>query len=300
MITPPYLKPGDTIGLISPAGITNKTEQENAIRNIIDAGFHIREGKHTYSRHGFFAGTDAERASDITELLTNNKIKAILISRGGYGCLRTLQNMNVSLFKNYPKWMIGFSDITVFHNFLSSINIESIHGPMGKTIKQKDSPNFVQLLKILKGEPISYRGNSQAGSHEGESTGILTGGNLATLNSLRGSPYDINLKGKILLLEDINESIYQIDRMMLNLHYCKGFDQIKGVIVGQMTNIKDTTPPFEMTIHELIKTHFSHLNIPVLMGFPAGHEENNMPLVMGREIKLIIENNEYQIMMKAE
>ncbi len=300
MITPPYLKPGDIIGLISPAGITTKKEQEDAIKSITNAGFHVQEGKHTYSQYGFFAGTDTDRASDLSDFLANENIKAILISRGGYGCLRTLQNTDISLFKNHPKWIIGFSDVTVFHNFLSSIKIQSIHGPMGKTIKQTNTSCLDQLLKILKGESLSYKGISGAGSLEGESAGILTGGNLATINSLRGSPYDINLEGKILLLEDINELIYQIDRMMLNIHYCQGFSRLKGVIVGQMTNITDTTPPYHMTIDQLISSHFTHLNIPVLTGFPAGHENKNLPLVMGRMIKLQIKNNEYRITMDVK
>jgi muramoyltetrapeptide carboxypeptidase len=291
MITPPYLTPGDTIGLTAPARFTLPEELLRALEIIKEWGLQIKIGKYLYNRYNQFAGTDDERAGDFQEMLDNPEIKAILCVRGGYGSVRTLQGINFNKFCKNPKWIAGYSDITVFHSYITrQLGIETLHSAMlfnfGKTDFDKES--ILMMKNFLFGKVTDYRFDKHHLNINGMSEGILTGGNLSVLYSLRGTPADIEPEGKILFIEDIDEYLYHIDRMMMNLKYGGKLKGLKGVIVGDMIDLKDNNISFGKNAYEIIADVLGDLDIPVCFGFTAGHDNKNYPLVMGRKIVLTV------------
>lgn len=293
MKIPDFLTKNDKIGIVAPARSVISAEIEEAVNVLGKAGLQVVLGKNLFGKENQFSGTDKERAEDIQEFLDNDEIKAILCTRGGYGSIRLLSLLNWDKFVNKPKWFVGYSDITVFHTFINNQNIASLHAPMIFNLSRPDFNRdcFSSMLEILFGNLKNIYFESHPLNIPGKAKGRLVGGNLSVIYSLRGTPADLKLKNCILFIEDIDEYLYHIDRMMMNLKYGGALDQLRGIIVGGMTDMKDNTVPFGLNANEIIASHVKDLGIPVCFGFPAGHDNTNEPLVFGQEVILEVEKN---------
>lgn len=292
MISPPKLQKGDKVRIISTA---RKIEQEivDAAVSVIQSwGLEVDFGNHLFSDYHQFAGTDAQRAADFQDALDDENVKAIFFARGGYGSLRIIDSIDFSNFKNLPKWLIGYSDITVIHCQLQKIcNSESLHASMPVNFKENTAESLLNLKSVLFGEDVEYQISPNNLNNLGSAMGELTGGNLSILYALQASVSFPETNGKILFLEDIDEYLYHIDRMMLSLKRSGCFEGIAGLVVGGLTDMNDNKVPFGKSAEEIISEIMSDYNIPVCFGFPAGHLNNNNPLIMGRRTELFVGND---------
>ena len=294
---PPFLSPGDKVVIVSPSGKINREVAERGAEILRQQGFIVRIATHAFEEEGVFAGSDLKRAADMQQALDDKSVRAIFFSRGGYGSIRTHLLLNwISFFKR-PKWLIGFSDITVFHAFLSRHQIASMHGVMTSWFEKDGilTESFTDMLELLKGKISEYTVQPNILNRNGVASGILAGGNLSIIQSLRGTPLDISPKGKILFIEDIDEYHYHLDRMMLNLKTGGILSEISGLIVGYFTAITDRETPFGKTSSEIIAEAVDSYRYPVCFGFPAGHELPNFPLIMGGRILLNVADKEVNI-----
>jgi muramoyltetrapeptide carboxypeptidase len=292
MIKPPYLKKGDTVAIVSTARKISKAEVKPAVEILKSWGLDVQFGKNLFKSNHQFSGSDEERAADFQRALNSKTASAILFARGGYGTVRVIDKIDFKRFIKNPKWLIGFSDLTVIHSHVNkNCDVETMHAPMSVTIPKLNA----QCLKVLKdtlfGERLSYSSSKQQASLEklnrkGKATGVLTGGNLSLLYSLSGSSSEIDTSGKILFLEDLDEYLYHIDRMMMNLKRSGKLANLAGLIVGGATDMKDNDVPFGKTAEEIISEAVAEYTYPVVYGFPAGHIQNNFPLIMGRQVTL--------------
>ena len=286
---PHSLKKGETIGIISSARKISLDEIEPAIKIIEAYGYKVQLGKNLLEEDYQFAGTDQQRAADLQEMFLNPKVKAVLFARGGYGTVRLLPYLDSKIFKTNPKWIIGYSDITVLHSyFQTTIQIQSLHAsmPINFSAYQKDDMSISSLFDVLEGKPLTYSIPSDRMNRNGKAEGVLVGGNLSILYSLRGTSIDIDTNHKILFIEDLDEYLYHIDRIMMNLKIGGKLDDLKALIVGGMNDMNDNTIPFGKTAKEIILEAVSQYNYPVLFDFPAGHILNNYALPMGRKIQI--------------
>ncbi len=289
MIQPPYLEKGDFVGFVAPAGIVKTEEIDPAIEMVKEWGLEVVKGKHLYSQHNFFAGDERQRLEDFQFMLDNPKIKAIFCARGGYGSIKIIENLNFSNFINSPKWVVGYSDITLFHICLNQlVHCESIHGIMPKNFIKGtgDNQSLPSLQKALFGQPLHYEIENKTFNKTGKAEGIVTGGNLSVLYSLQATNYELDSSGKILFIEDVNEYVYHLDRMVMNLKLSGKLSKLNGLIIGGMTNIKNTTPGYGKSANEIIANAVREYNYPVIFDFPAGHMYPNLALYMGRKIKM--------------
>jgi len=283
-IRPPYLKAGDTIGIVAPARKISPEELAPAIETLQSWGLKVKLRQHIYGIQNQFSGSDEERRADFQTMLNDGEVKAILSARGGYGAVRIIDGLDFSSFTKNPKWVIGFSDITVFHSHIHThYNIETLHAIMPVNFK-KDAESLGLLKKALFGEEISYSIDSNAINRKGESKGQLIGGNLSLIYALASTPSDINTDGKILFLEDIDEYLYHIDRMMMQLKRSGKLAKLKGLVIGGFTDMKDNVIPFGKTAEEIIMDAVKEYDYPVCFGFPAGHRDKNYLLYLGREV----------------
>ena len=290
MIQPPYLKKGDKVGIVSPSRSITFEEIHPSIRILQKFGLEVVLGSHVFSRHNQFAGSDDHRAKDFQQMLDDDSIRAILCSRGGYGSIRIVDKLDFSRFLLHPKWIVGYSDITVFHShILECFGIETLHATMPKNI-QSDLPDesVRTMINALFGKPLAYTQNRSPLSRDGYAEGILTGGNLSIIYNLMGSVSELNTKGKILFLEDIDEYLYHIDRMMMNLKRAGKLSSLAGLIVGGMTKMNDNEIPFGKTPDEIIAASVAEFKYPVCFDFSAGHVDRNQALILGRKIKLSV------------
>ncbi|WGH74909.1 LD-carboxypeptidase [Tenacibaculum tangerinum] len=291
-ITPPYLQEGDTVAIVAPAGILkNRKHTIDKARKLLESwGLEVVYGKHLFNQNHHFAGTDEERCQDFQEALDNPSIKAIWAARGGYGSVRILDRLDFTKFKQHPKWIIGYSDITAFHNHIHNLGIETLHAMMG-TSMEEEPENLVQTIatfkKALFGEKLAYKIPASKYNRVGEVSGELVGGNIAILASMLGSDSQISTNGKILFIEEIGEYKYSIDRMLQSLKRAGYFTKVKAVVVGNMTKIKKNTTLWGDSVENLI-LEVVPKHIPVLFDFPAGHEADNRALIIGRRVKLSI------------
>lgn len=293
MITPEYLKPGDNIGIIATARKISLEEIKPAIDKFLEWDFNVLLSKNIFAQENQYAGSDAQRLNDIQEMLDNPEIKAIVCARGGYGTVRIIDKINFSSFIKKPKWIIGYSDITVMHSHIHThFNTETLHATMPLNFPADGSNNdaLTTLKKALTGENMSYSIPHNLLSKNGKTGGILIGGNLSILYALSATPSDINTSGKILFIEDIDEYLYHIDRMMLQLKRSGKLKNLAGLVVGGMTDMKDNTVPFGKTAYEIIHEAVKDYNYPVCMGFPAGHIDDNWALILGRKISLEVKD----------
>lgn len=299
LTTPAYLQKGDTIAIVAPAGILkNRKHIIDKAKSLAESwGLKVVYGKHMFSQNNHFAGTDDERCEDFQLALDNPNIKAIWSARGGYGSVRILDKLDFSTFKKHPKWIIGYSDITAFHNHVHNLGVETIHGMMGTSMQDnpQDIPETIETLrKALFGETLRYEIQSSKMNRKGVVSGELVGGNIAILASMLGSESQVKTDGKILFIEEIGEYKYSIDRMLQSLKRAGYFTKVKAVIVGDMTKIKKNSTPWGSSIKQLILDVLPN-DIPVLFDFPAGHEPDNRALIMGRTITLDIKEKTVSI-----
>lgn len=290
IITPPYLKRGDTIALVCPAGFMPIEKVQSCITRLHEWGFNVRTGNTVgSSSENYFSGTDEERLADFQQMLDDDSVQAILCARGGYGVTRIIDKINFKKFSSQPKWIIGFSDITVLISHIySNYGIAAMHAPMAGAFNDPDPDNkfIASLHKALEGKKMSYQVASHPFNRRGEVVGELVGGNLALLAHCTGTDSDIKTKGKILFIEDVGEYLYNIDRMMYQLKRAGKFKKLGGLIVGGITDVKDTQRPFGATAEEIIRDAVSEYDFPVCFGFPVSHGKENVALKVGVGCKL--------------
>lgn len=285
MISPAYLKKGDKIGIVASARKVSEAEMEPGISLLKHWGLEVVLGESLYKADHQFGGTDPERAKDVQQMLDDVSIKAIIGARGGYGNLRIIDRLNFDGFIKSPKWLIGFSDITVLHSHIHQFQIETLHAKMLLNFTKNEASSEA-LRKALFGELKKYEHAPHPLNRQGTAEAELVGGNLSLLYALTGSVSDIHTEGKILFLEDLDEYLYHIDRMMLNLKRSGKLSHLKGLVVGGMTDMKDNAIPFGKNAEEIIMDAVKEFDFPVCFDFPAGHVDLNLPLYLGRKIKL--------------
>jgi muramoyltetrapeptide carboxypeptidase len=293
--TPPYLERGDIIGIVCPAGAMPVEKVSECIRVLNEEwGFLTKVGNTIGKQFNYFSGTDEERLADFQQMLDDDEVKAVLCARGGYGMTRIIDHINFKKFKKNPKWIIGYSDITILHSHLySNYNISSIHAPMAGAFNDAGYINrFVQSLKsVVEGKKIKYTVDSHEFNKKGEAIGELVGGNLTILTHMIGTDSDSKTRGRILFIEDVGEYLYNIDRMMYQLKRSGKLSKLAGLIIGGFTDMKDTERPFGQTAYEIIRDVVSDYNYPVCFGFPVSHEKENYALKMGVGYKLKVGKN---------
>ncbi len=294
MITPAFLKNGDKIGIIATARKISREEVDPAIRVFRSWGLEVVEGNYLYAVDNQFAGNDSSRASDLQQMLDDPSIRAIVCARGGYGTVRLLSGLDFTGFMQHPKWIVGYSDITVLHSHIHRhLGVETIHGimPVNFPSGGSNSESVEVLRKCLFGEAPSYTVNPEVLSRKGYARGEVIGGNLSILYSLGGTSSDTDTTGKILFIEDLDEYLYHIDRMMMNLKLGGKLENLAGLVVGGMTDMRDNTVSYGHTAEEIIADAVKEFRYPVLFGFPAGHQQKNMPLILGREAVLNVDES---------
>jgi muramoyltetrapeptide carboxypeptidase len=281
---PPYLKKGDTIGIVCPSGYMPYEKAATCISILQQWGYQVEVGKTLGNQFHYFSGTDAERMEDLQQMLDNPSVKAILCGRGGYGMSRIIDNLDFKKFKKDPKWLIGFSDITVLHaHVYSRFNIASLHSPMAAAFNDGEyEKEFVQSLrKALEGKSSNYSCAPHLFNHPGKGEGKLVGGNLSILAHLAGSRSAFTTKGKILFIEDIGEYLYNVDRMLIQLKRSGMLEGLAGLIVGGFTEMKDTTIPFGADVYTIINDQLKEYDYPVCFDFPVSHDKSNYALKIG-------------------
>lgn len=285
MTPPPYLKQGDKVGIVSTAKRCEPHEINDGLALLKSWGLEPVLGRNAFETDGFLAGTDKQRLSDLQQMLDDTTIKAIFFTKGGYGTLRIIDSIDWTAFKANPKWLVGYSDITLLHSHIHNFGIESLHAVMLQGIPKSNTESSETIRVALFGENLSYEIPSHPQNNISEETieGVLVGGNLSMLYAIVGSDSDIDTDDKILFIEDIDEYLYHYDRMLISLKRAGKLSNLKAVIVGSMIDIKDSTIPFGMTYEQLTLQHF---NCPVYFGFPSGHTEDNRALIMGRKVTI--------------
>lgn len=286
MMTPARLQKGDTIAILATARKNIDDNLKPALDLLHSWGLEAVIGSSIGLDDNQLAGTDAQRAADFQAQLDNPNIKAIWCVRGGYGTIRMIDLLDFTQFKENPKWIIGFSDVTVLHNHLNTMGFKSIHGIMPISVPKASPQAIESLRKSLFGEKIIYEIDPFTMNRFGTASGELVGGNLSILYSVLGSPSAIDCTDKILFLEDLDEYLYHIDRMMMNLKRNGCLESIKGIIVGSMTKMKDNDIPWGKNALEIIEDVTKKYNIPVLYNFPAGHIQDNRALIMGSKVTI--------------
>ncbi len=292
---PPYLQQGSTIGITCPAGYVSYERISYAVETFKSWGFNVVVGKTVGNdTSSYFAGTDEERLTDLQAMLDDPQINAVIMGRGGYGVSRIIDQLDFTAFVKYPKWICGFSDITVLNgHILSQYGIPVMHSPMCGAFKPEtiDTGHIRNFHDAITGNPLSYETMPSQHNRTGSAEGLLTGGNLAMLAHLTGSVSEMETKDRILFIEDIGEHLYHIDRLMLNLKRAGKLDHLAGLIIGSFTETEDTTRPFGQTVEEIIWDKVKEYDYPVCFNFPCGHQEVNYTLTLGMQHKLIVDSN---------
>jgi muramoyltetrapeptide carboxypeptidase len=287
---PPYLKKGDMIGLVCPAGYMAAERAQACISTLGEWGYQVKVGKTLGSDSTtYFSGTDEERLKDFQQMMDDDEVKAVLCARGGYGTGRIIEHIDFKKFKKQPKWIVGYSDITILHAHLySNYYISSLHAPMAGAFNDGGASNqFVLSLKnALEGKKTKYTSGAHDYNRKGEAIGELVGGNLALLAHLVGSESDFKTKGRILFIEDVGEYLYNIDRMMYQLNRSGKLSKIAGLVVGGFTDMKDTERPFGSSVYDIIMNNVKEYNYPVCFDFPVSHSDRNYALKIGVGYKL--------------
>lgn len=282
MIRPANLVPGDTIALIAPAKAIEPDLVDAAVVLLETAGYKVLVGKHTKGQHHYFSGTDDERAADVQWAIDHKEVKAIICARGGYGAVRLLDRVQWATLLREPKWILGFSDITNFHLHALQLDIESVHCTMPLNFAENSVEALASMLTVLKTGTVQHAWSSEPINRIGEASGLLVGGNLSILYAALGTPLCPNFQGAILFIEDIGEQLYQLDRMFQALKMARVFDQIAGLIIGGMTELRDTAILTGFVLEDLISEQLQYRTIPVAFNAPFGHIPDNRALIVGR------------------
>lgn len=290
---PPYLKSGDTVAIVAPSGILkNRYKEIERAKTLLKSwGLNVLVGKYVFEQANHFAGTDNQRCEDMQNALDNPSISAIWAARGGYGTVRILDKLDYTALKKHPKWIVGYSDITALHNQMNVLGYESIHAMMCTSLtgNEKDIQNSIETLKkALFGEKLNYTLKGSKFNREGSVSAPIVGGNLTLLHTMLGSDTSIDTSGKILFIEEIGEYKYHIDRMLQSLKRAGYFDNCVGLVVGDMTKLKKNTTPWGSSIEQLILDALAEYDFPIAFNMPAGHEDDNRAIVLGRTVELVV------------
>ena len=292
-IQPPYLKQGDTIGIVSPSYFIDEAKLTEAVEYLGRWGLEVKIGKNAGKKSGPFAGSDSERLSDLQEMTDDYGIKAVICSRGGYGLLRIISDLDFTALSQNSKWYAGFSDITVLHNWLSEVcGIASVHSdmPLNFNNNSKTSDTFETMRMALFGtlESIKWQGKA---IRVQKAFGEITGGNLSLIYSLIGTKAEPDTSGKILILEDVGEYYYHIDRMLFSLKLAGKLDGLSALIIGGMNDISDTKVPWGKSIEETVSEIVNDYSYPVFFNYPAGHIDDNRAFYFGRSAQIEVSDN---------
>ena len=287
---PTYLKPGDTIAIVCPAGYLPAAKAKACINTLKKWGFKVTKGETLGGKSkNYFSGSFEERLADLQNQIDDPSINAILCGRGGYGTTHLLDHIDWKKFKKNPKWIIGFSDITILHTYLlTEIGVASIHGPMANAFNEDNGINryTLSLKDSLEGKPVHYTAKPHAQNTYGKATAPMVGGNLSLLAHAVGTNADVDPRGKILFIEDVGEQLYNVERMLLQLKRAGKLSKLKGLVVGGFTSNKDTDRPFGKNIEQVIYDVVREFKFPICFGFPIGHEKENVAIIVGGTYRL--------------
>ena len=295
---PPHLKKGDTVAIIATARKIDVSTLQPGIKLLESWGLKVILGKTIGKEQNQLAGADWQRATDFQEMLDNPSVKAIWAAKGGYGTVKIVDRVDFSNFKKNPKWIIGFSDVTVLHSHMNQLGFQTLHAMMAISAPSATTAAKESLRKTLFGEKLSYSIPFHAFNQLGQAKGELVGGNLSVLYSIQGSISEVDLNNKILFLEDLDEYLYHIDRMMTNLKRNGSLKNLKGIIIGGMTSMNDNDIPWGKNALEIIQECVKDLNIPVAYNFPAGHIKDNRALILGAIISFEVSKNETKVVFE--
>ncbi len=291
------LKHGDTVSIIAPARKISYEELKPSILLLKNYHLNIILGDNILNEFHQFAGTDKERTADFQKALNNSNVKAIFCARGGYGNLRIIDNLDFTAFKKNPKWICGYSDTTVIHAQLQQLGFPSLHCAMPIDIMnmQQNNESITSMMHALFNGKLHYTINSHPLNKTGSAKGKLCGGNLSIIYAINNSVSDIDTKNKILFIEDVDEYLYHIDRMMINLKRSNKLSHLKALIVGGMSKMNDNTIPYGLQAEEIILEHTKNFDYPICFGFPAGHLQHNKALLLGANTEIIINEDKVQL-----
>ena len=295
MIQPPALNPGDLIYITAPAKITDPKTVFFAKEYLEKKGFKVLVSAHCFGSHNYFSGTDEERMLDLQFGMDHPDVRAILCARGGYGSIRLVDRINWANMLREPKWLIGFSDITVFHHRLNKLGVQSIHGSMPINFEKNTEAALTSLVNTLKGSWPQFLLPPNQSNKPGVAIGNLIGGNLSIVYSMLGTDDQYDFEDSILFLEDVGEHFYQVERMFFALKKAGVLHKIKGLIIGGITDLEDTDPPLGRTIEEIVLEQLRFSTIPVMFNFPAGHIDDNRAIVFGKKVQLTVTEAEAKI-----
>ena len=289
LLRPPYLKTGDTIIILSTARKISHEELAPAVRLFESWGLTVRLGNTIGLSDNQYAGTDLERLADIQHAVNDEEIKAIICARGGYGTVRIVDDIDWTGLLTHPKWITGFSDMTYLHVHLNqTLGVQTLHSSVPALFHRNTAEAIDSIRQHLFGEELIYDIPSHPLNRYGEAKGVLIGGNLSILYSITGTKSGFNTAGKILFIEDIDERLYHLDRMMMNLKRSGKLHDLAGLIVGGMTDMSDNAVPFGKNAEEIIAEHIAEFDYPVCFNFPAGHIADNRAVVLGKVTKMIV------------
>lgn len=295
MITPPYLRKGDKIAITCPAK-SLPGEITSAVKLLESWGLEVVLGDTVTATHHQFAGNDELRTKDFQRFLDDQSVKAIIAARGGYGTIRIIDRLDFTNFIHEPKWIAGFSDITVLHSHIhTTCDVQTIHGQMPLNVPDGTKPSLESLRRALFGEPLQYEYKPAKLGRSGSATGTLIGGNLTLLVMMSGSISEMSFRDKILFIEDVGEYLYSIDRMLWQLKRAGKLTELKGLIVGGFTDLNDNMIPFGESVHEIVMSHVHEYDYPVALDFPAGHIPDNHALILGRDVTLDVSESDVKL-----
>lgn len=296
---PSFLRAGDNIHIVSPSGAIQPGFIDGATKLLSSWGLKVTEGKYARTEYGRFSGTKDERVADLQQALDDPNVKAILCSRGGYGLAQIIDKIDFSSFAKSPKWLIGFSDITILHNAITALGIASMHGIMTKYLTElpEESDQITSFKNLLFGTPSNFSIKPEAENRPGRAVGKLIGGNLSVMMGMRSTPFDLDFHNNILFIEDVGEKPYQIDRMMQSLRLSGVLKQISGLVVGQFSDY-DEDPLMMQSVAEIILAAVSEYDYPVCFNFPAGHVDYNLSLILGEQAELFVESDKVRLNYK--
>jgi muramoyltetrapeptide carboxypeptidase len=286
-IRPPYLQKGDTVAVCAASNYVTSSDLASGIAQLKSWGLAVKLADNLYATDGRYAGTVAQRVEGLQKMIDDPNVKAIIMARGGYGCAQIMNYLDLKGLASNPKWIVGYSDVTALHIALNNRGIESIHGPMVKTLTQ-DANSADALKNALFGNLESTSITTNSHCVEGTAEGRLVGGNLSLIYSMGGTLFDLNVKGGILFFEDTGEANYAIDRMLMNLKLSGKLDAVKGIVVGEFTNM---TASGDSSIESIVRDRVADLKIPVMYGVQVGHDTENLSLYLGRKVKLTVDDS---------
>ncbi len=292
MSQPPYLQTGDRIAIVAPGRAISFEEVHPSMKLFQKWGLEVILGSYVFNIENQFAGSDAQRQKDLQTMLDDVSIRAVICARGGYGTVRIIDKLDFTKFLRYPKWIVGYSDMTVLHSHIHRhFGVETLHATMPVNMPENrlGATSVETLRKALFGEEIIYAKRLGPLDRTGATEGLLAGGNLSILYSLMGSHSQIETKGKILFIEDLDEYLYHVDRMMMSLKRAGMLRDLKGIVVGSMQDMKDNTVPYGKTANQIIYEAVKEYKYPVCFDFPAGHGPENVAMILGRRVKLIVD-----------